>query len=162
MIGQRQYHLKGLIQLKKIDSWTKKRNQNQDAIWSTCKNFKSLRVPKFNEKSWKHFHKGNVHAAYKCYVFVEETFLKDGWNRNKRIKEISKKNTPCFSGSCSEIYQEKAFDGSGLRPKKRLQVAMELGETSLVFLIHPNQTKKEITNTCRAISNVMKEATKIN
>lgn len=150
----------GLIQLKKISNWTKKRNQNQNAIWNACKNFKSLRVPKFNEKSWKYYHKGNVHAAYKCYVFIEENFLKDGWNRSRVLKEISKKNILCNTGSCSEIYLEKAFNGTNLKPKKRLKIAKELGETSLMFLVHPNQTNKEIIHTCRAINDVMKRATK--
>jgi len=66
---------------------------------------------------------------------------------------------PCFSGSCSEVYREKAFYKSNLRPKKRLKSAKELGETSLCFLIHPTITKKEINLTCKAIIDVAKKAT---
>ena len=41
--------------------------------------------------------------------------------------EINARGVPCFSGSCSEVYLEKAFDGTGFRPEKRLPVAKELG-----------------------------------
>ena len=55
---------------------------------------------------------------------------------------------PCFSGSCSEVYLEKAFDDTGWRPTHRLPNAKELGETSLMFLVHPNLTSAEISKTC--------------
>ena len=68
---------------------------------------------------------------------------------------------PCFSGSCSEVYLEKAFLKSNLKPKKRLKSAKDLGETSLCFLTHPTITKKEIAQTCKTIDDVFKKATKI-
>ena len=65
---------------------------------------------------------------------------------------------PCYQGSCSEVYLEKAFDGTGWRPKERLPVAKELGETSLMFLVHPTLTESEIDKTCEVIRQVMSEA----
>ncbi len=150
----------GLVQLKKMQSWTKKRNFNQNKIWETCRKINSLRVPNFNQKDWKYFHKGNVHAAYKCYVFVREEKLKSGWNRDKIIKEILKNDVSCYSGSCSEIYREKAFDNTQFRPKQRLKVSRDLGEKSLMFLVHPNLTKKELDHACNTITKVMKIASK--
>lgn len=150
----------GRIQLKKINEWTKKRNHNQNTIWSICNKFDALRVPEFNKKSWKGYHKDNIHAAYKCYVFVEPSKLKKGWSRNKIIEEISKNGVKCFSGSCSEIYLEKAFKKTDFTPKERLKVAKKLGETSLMFLIHPTLTKKELKLTCDSISSIMKLASK--
>lgn len=149
----------GRLQLKKMNQWTKKRNQNQNLIWKTCKTLDLIRAPKFNEKSWEFFHEGNVHAAYKCYVFIKKSKLKSGWSRDKIIKEVNNLGVPCFSGSCSEVYLEKAFDKSNLRPKKRLKSAKDLGETSLCFLIHPTITKKEIDLTCKVIHDVAKKAT---
>ena len=149
----------GRAQLKKMNEWTKKRNHNQSVIWNNCSKLDLLRVPKFNEKSWKFFHKGNVHAAYKCYVFVNKDKLKKGWSRDKIVQEITKLGVPCFSGSCSEVYLEKAFAKSKLRPKNRLKTAKNLGESSLCFLIHPTVTKKEIKLTCQAINLVAKAAT---
>ncbi|MDP7560163.1 MAG: aminotransferase, partial [Planctomycetota bacterium] len=61
---------------------------------------------------------------------------------------------PCFQGSCSEVYLEKAFDGTGYRPKQRLPIAKELGETSLTFLVHPTLTNKEVELTCSVIAEV--------
>lgn len=149
----------GRIQLQKMSEWTRKRNQNQNLIWKTCKTLDLIRSPKFNEKSWEYYNEGNVHAAYKCYVFINKSKMKSGWSRDKIIKEINNLGVPCFSGSCSEVYREKAFYKSNLRPKKRLKSAKDLGETSLCFLIHPTITKKEINLTCKAIIDVAKKAT---
>lgn len=150
----------GRIQLRKMNQWTKKRNNNQNTIWKNCESLDLIRVPEFNKKSWKFFHDGNIHAAYKCYIFIKKDILKTGWSRDKIVIEINKLGVPCFSGSCSEVYLEKAFARSGLRPKVRLKFAKELGETSLCFLVHPNITKKEIDLTCKSINSVAEKATK--
>ncbi|MNZ35770.1 hypothetical protein D3C78_531740 [compost metagenome] len=65
---------------------------------------------------------------------------------------------PCFYGSCSEVYLEKAFENTGWRPAERLPVARELGDTSLMFLVHPTLTDAEIAKTCTVLSEVMDEA----
>jgi dTDP-4-amino-4,6-dideoxygalactose transaminase len=62
---------------------------------------------------------------------------------------------PCYQGSCSEVYLEKAFDDTGFRPAERLPVAKELGETSLMFLVHPTLTGSEIDQACSAIHHVL-------
>ena len=74
------------------------------------------------------------------------------------MNAITAEGLPCFSGSCSEVYLEKAFDGTGFRPKERLPNAKELGETSLMFLVHPTLTKEEVNITCRIIDKVLVEA----
>ena len=65
---------------------------------------------------------------------------------------------PCYQGSCSEVYLEKAFDGTGWRPAERLPVAKELGETSVMFLVHPTLTHAEVDKTCEAVRRVMRAA----
>ncbi|HZC37314.1 MAG TPA: aminotransferase, partial [Sphingomicrobium sp.] len=65
---------------------------------------------------------------------------------------------PCLHGSCSEIYREKAFEEAGLAPAQRLPRAMELGETSLAFLVHPNLTDAEITKTAEVAVNILNAA----
>jgi len=137
----------GRIQLKKMSGWHAKRIKNANKIWNTAKQCKGLRAPSIPDYI--------EHAAYKCYVFVELKELKDGWNRDRIIKEVKKLGVPCYSGSCSEVYLEKAFDNTGFRPKERLANARELGETSLMFLVHPTLTKGEIQQTCDAITFVM-------
>jgi dTDP-4-amino-4,6-dideoxygalactose transaminase len=56
------------------------------------------------------------------------------------------------------VYLEKAFDNTGWRPKERLPVAKELGETSIMFLVHPTLTDAEIQKTCEVIKQVMTRA----
>jgi dTDP-4-amino-4,6-dideoxygalactose transaminase len=76
------------------------------------------------------------------------------------MQEIMARGVPCYSGSCSEIYREKAFTGAGYGPAKRLPVAQELGETSLMFLVHPTLKDEEIDATCEAVKEVMYLATR--
>jgi dTDP-4-amino-4,6-dideoxygalactose transaminase len=64
------------------------------------------------------------------------------------MAEINALGVPCFSGSCSEVYLEKAFDNTPFRPKERLPIAKELGETSLMFLVHPTLSETDLTKTC--------------
>jgi dTDP-4-amino-4,6-dideoxygalactose transaminase len=132
----------GRIQLKRMSDWHEKRLNNANSIWAAVKQCKGLRVPVLPDYI--------EHAAYKCYVFV-----KGGVElRDKMMMEINEKGVPCYSGSCSEIYLEKAFDNTGFRPKERLPVARELGETSLMFLVHPTLTKEEIQKTCDVLTEV--------
>lgn len=143
----------GRIQLKRMPEWHLARKQNAEAILNTFEEFPAairvVRPPANIEHAW-----------YKCYVFVKHQGLVDNWSRDRIIDEINQQGVPCFSGSCSEVYLEKAFDGTGLRLEKRLPVAKELGETSLMFLVHPTLTSKEIEKTCMAIDKVMGKASK--
>ncbi len=142
----------GLIQLERMQEWTRLRQQNANQIWETAKQLPALRVPEVPE--------GSEHAAYKCYVFVQPEQLKPDWNRDRIINEMVAAGVPAFSGSCSEVYLEKAFDNTNLRPAQRLPVAMELGETSLMFLVHPTLTPAEIDKTCQVLSSVMEQASR--
>jgi len=76
------------------------------------------------------------------------------------VQAVLAERVPIYHGSCSEIYLEKAFDGTGLRPAQRLPVARELGETSLMFLVHPTLTDDEVARTCAAIDKVMASASR--
>ncbi len=140
----------GRIQLKRMPEWSKKRRENASMVWDAAKRQPWFRVPEVSV--WAE------HAAYKCYVFVEPSELPDGWNRDRIMAEINTRGVPCYSGSCSEIYLEKAFDNTGLKPKDRLPIAKELGETSLMFLVHPTLGLKDVENTCEVIQSVLKRS----
>jgi len=142
----------GRIQLRRMENWRTNRITNANKIWDTAKKCKGLRVPDIPNHI--------DHAAYKCYVFVKSEELKDGWNRDKILNEINLLDVPCYTGACSEVYLEKAFDNTGLRPKERLVNAKKLGETSLIFLVHPTLSKDEIHQTCNIITSTMKLATR--
>jgi dTDP-4-amino-4,6-dideoxygalactose transaminase len=140
----------GRIQLGRMAGWTAARTANAEAIWSVCRRHAAVRVPAFPGDS--------VHAHYKCYVYVEPSRLAPGWSRDRLVEEITRQGVPCYQGSCSEVYLEHAFEGTGLRPAVRLPRARQLGETSLMFLVHPTLTPSELEKTCHAIDRVLAEA----
>lgn len=141
----------GRIQLQRIKDWTAIRQRHAHTIWETARQLRGLRVPVIPQ------HIG--HAAYKCYVFVKPEQLKPDWNRDRIMAEINQRGIPCFSGSCSEVYLEKAFDNTDWRPSERLPIARELGETSLMFLVHPTLSDAHIQQTCTVLTEVMQMAT---
>src|SRR5690554_7914768 len=140
----------GRIQLARMPAWKAARQANAERIWQAANECPGLRVPAIPEHI--------EHAAYKCYCFVEPEQLADGWDRDRILDAIVERGVPCFQGSCSEVYLEKAFDGTDWRPAERLPVARELGETSLMFLVHPTLTDEEIERTCRVINEVLGQA----
>ncbi len=152
----------GRIQLQRITEWAAARKHNAQAVWAACREFPALRVPQIKCASCpgdcKSAGGSCQHAHYKCYVYVEPERLATGWTRDRIIEAINAQGVPCYQGICSEVYLEKAFDGTGWRPHDRLPVAKVLGETSFMFLVHPTLTDFEISKTCEAIKKVMIEA----
>lgn len=140
----------GRIQLRRMSEWHAARLSNANRIWQCAEALPGLRAPRPSEDF--------IHAAYKSYVFVEPQYLAASWDRDRIIQEIVAAGVPCYSGSCSEIYLEKAFDGTGWQPNERLPVARELGETSLMFLVHPSLSTDEIEKTCSVLRAVMARA----
>jgi dTDP-4-amino-4,6-dideoxygalactose transaminase len=100
-----------------------------------------------------------VHSFYKYYVFLRPERLREGWDRQRIVEAIHAEGVPCFSGSCSEIYLEKAFRAE-LQPPARLPVAKELGETALMFLAHPTLNARDMEDTANAIEKVLACATR--
>jgi len=153
----------GRIQIRRMHDWTVKRSSHAMSIKLALMPFSCeggvVRVPEFDigAVDGNFSSGGTVHAYYKYYTYIRPENLPDGWSRDRIIKEITQLGVPCYSGSCSEIYLEKAFDESGFRPAERCPIARELGETSLMFLVHPTLTEKEITKTCLVIQSVLEK-----
>ncbi len=141
----------GRIQLQRLPDWHQRRTRNANMIMAAAKACPALRVPDVPESC--------VHAWYRGYVFVRPESLRSGWNRDRIVQEINAAGVPCYHGSCSEIYREKAFEKAGLQPRQPLPIAFELGETSLAFLVHPTLTEVQIEKTCETLSNTMRMAT---
>ncbi|HEX3438434.1 MAG TPA: aminotransferase, partial [Pseudacidobacterium sp.] len=99
------------------------------------------------------------HSYYKYYVFLKPERLRDDWNRLQIIDAINAEGIPCYAGSCSEIYLERAFSEE-MRPPKRLPVAKELGETALMFLVHPTLSDLDMRDTADAVEKVLTCATR--
>jgi dTDP-4-amino-4,6-dideoxygalactose transaminase len=151
----------GRIQLRRMAEWTAARNRNASRIAAVCRERTALRVPdpRCGECSGNCAETvGCIHAYYKFYVFVRAERLRVGWSRDRIIESINAAGVPCYQGSCSEVYLERAFDGTGFRPSERLPVARELGETSIMFLVHPTLRDEEIEKTCQVIRDVMDQA----
>lgn len=139
----------GRIQLNKMAEWTQKRNANMEKILAVFENSLYFTVHRPSADY--------VHAAYKCYVQVNIEALPEGWSRDRIMNEIAALGVPCFSGSCSEVYLEHAFDGTPWRPVERLVNAKTLGETSLMFLVHPTLSQESMHKTVTVTQQVINQ-----
>lgn len=137
----------GRIQLQRMSEWTKKRSENAKKILSVFQNspYFLVHIPS----------KDYVHAYYKCYIQVNLEKLPKNWSRDLIMQEINERGVPCYSGSCSEVYLEHAFDNTPWRPKERLKNAKALGDTSLMFLVHPTLTQENMDKTIEVIGQVI-------
>jgi dTDP-4-amino-4,6-dideoxygalactose transaminase len=114
----------GRIQLGRMATWHKQRCANAEQIWEAARQHKALRAPLIPTEI--------EHGCYRAYIYVEPRHLKPRWSRDRIVAEIKAQGVPCYQGTCSEIYLEKAFDGTDFRPAAPLPIAHELGETSLM------------------------------
>ncbi|MEM8918557.1 MAG: DegT/DnrJ/EryC1/StrS aminotransferase family protein [Pseudomonadota bacterium] len=141
----------GLIQLRQMSQWTNLRTRNAKALQSVLRAFpQAIRVPEPPD--------GHNHAYYRFYGYVRPEGLKSGWTRDRIVQEVSDLGYPAFQGSCSEVYLEKAFEGTGWTPQERLPVARELGETSVMLLVHPSIEEEQLRGYCDAVQTVMQNA----
>ena len=138
----------GRIQLTYMPDWTKNRIENADKILKAFVNSIYFTVNRPTDDY--------LHAQYKCYVQVNINALPSGWSRDRIMQFINAEGVPCYSGSCSEVYLEHAFDNTNWRPKERLKNAQQLGETSLMFLVHPTLSEDNIKKTVDAIEKLKK------
>lgn len=140
----------GRTLLKKLPRFVERRRSNANVLAKLFSTIQGLRLtaspPEF------------FHSYYKYYAFLRCGKLAAGWTRDRIMAAITAEGVPCFSGSCSEVYLERAFS-TEFRPPRRLPVAQELGETSLMFLVHPTLTEGDMHETGLAVSKVLDAAT---
>jgi dTDP-4-amino-4,6-dideoxygalactose transaminase len=139
----------GRIALRKLPGWFSTRRKYARMLTGEFANMPGLRLTTPPEYV--------AHAYYKYYAFVRPDALRPEWSRDRIVEAVKTEGIPCFSGSCSEIYLEKAFPPDW-RPQERHAAARELGETSLMFLVHPTLTEADIRATCEAVGRVMQAA----
>lgn len=142
----------GRKQLAKLTDWITIRRDHAGILVDELRDVAALRVAKPPANVY--------HAYYKFYAFVRPERLKSDWNRDRIMDAITREGIPCFSGSCSEIYLEKAFTSAGLFDGRRMTTARELGETALMFLVHPTLTTADAHDTAAAIRKVFAAATR--
>jgi len=141
----------GRIQLGKLDQWVEKRRLNAAILAQRLGTLSALRIPPVSADVY--------HAYYKFYAYVRPEALRAGWSRDRLLAAIVETEVPCFSGSCSEMYRERAFQNAGLAPAEPLPIAAELGNTSLMFLVHPTLEEEHMHRICDAVADVIKRAT---
>lgn len=142
----------GRVQLGLMEGWTRARTANAMAIANVFTELGDVvRCPLPDSQSV-------THAFYRLYAFVRPEGLAEGWSRDRIVAEVNAAGVPLMHGTCSEIYLEKAFDGTGWRPEGGLPTARDLGETSLMFLVHPTLTSDEIARTCTVIRDIFLKA----
>lgn len=139
----------GRIALKRLDSWVETRRNYASQITEALADLDAAVVSSPPDNIY--------HSFYKFYATVSPDSINAGWNRDRILQEINKLGAPCYSGSCSEIYLEKAFPSS-IRPSERLPNARYLGENSLMFLVDPSLSQTQITQTIEIIRNVLQSA----
>lgn len=137
----------GRIQLNRMPEWSAARIANANRLDAVAADYPVLRLVKVPNDV--------VHAEYKHYFFVQPELLAEGWSRDRIIDEMLVRGVPCYQGSCSEVYLEKAFDDTPWRPQQRLPNAKLLGETSLMMLVHPTLSDDEIQRSCQALAAVL-------
>lgn len=138
----------GRIVLGKLPAWVRTRRRHAAVLAAACRDA-GLRVPMVP----MHVR----HARYKFYAHVEPTALAAGWNRDRLVEAIRERGVPCFSGSCSEIYRERAFP-QAWKPDSPLPVAQELGETSVMLLCHHTLSAAAVDYAATVVRDVMAEA----
>ena len=122
----------GRIQLKLLPDWSCARSINASIMHNALSNLSVVRCP-VPPDSMKH-------AWYKFYAYIIPDALSSSWSRDRILSEIANLGYPALTGSCSEIYLESSFRSASLSPSNRLPNAQALGETSLMFLVHPTIT----------------------
>jgi len=137
----------GRIQLAKMREWTKKRASNATKLKAVFNNYDFLYIPETPQDIW--------HANYKFYTFVNSKKLPTNWSRDRILEELNKVGVFAMQGSCSEVYMEKAFEGTNFLPAKRLKKAKELGETSIMLQVHPTLEFEEMREICDGITRVL-------
>ncbi len=143
----------GRVQLRKLPEWIRRRRQNAAILTGCFRKMPALRVTEPPPEVG--------HSYYKYYVFVRPSMLRQGWSRDRIIEAVNAEGVPCFSGSCGEIYLEKAFQKTGLHLNGRLPVAKELAETSLMFLVHPTLEEEAMRYACSVVEKVMSRAGRV-
>ena len=140
----------GRIQLRRMPAWHDRRIDNARAIADACRRHDVIRLPSMAADV--------VHAYYRFYAFVRPEKLAAGWSRDRIVDAIVENGVPCYHGACPEIYREKAFQKSGYGPSVPLPIARELGETSMMLLVHPTLTETEMARTCEVLDDVFTHA----
>ena len=131
------------MQLGYLDDWVAKRRKNAAQINAGISDIPALRTTLPSDREF--------HSYYKFYAFIHPSKLREEWSRERILKALQAEGLPGLSGSCPEIYREKAYEHLS---QPALPVAHELGETSLMLPVHPTLGANDIDDLIRALRKI--------
>jgi dTDP-4-amino-4,6-dideoxygalactose transaminase len=140
----------GLLQLGKLDGWLEVRNRNARLLNRHFERLPAVRMALPPPSTF--------HAYYKYYAFIRPNRLADGWTRGRILAEIIAAGVPVGTGTCPEIYREKAFVGTQSAPSAPLPVSRMLGETSMMLPCDPTFEEAEIERMGWIVASVISRA----
>ncbi|MEM7151412.1 MAG: DegT/DnrJ/EryC1/StrS aminotransferase family protein [Myxococcota bacterium] len=139
----------GRIQLRELPKQVALRRRNAAILTESFQQLPALRVV--------HPPADVEHSYYKYSVCVRPERLKPGWDRHKVQDAIGAEGVPCSSGYLP-MYREKVFPADWT-PKEELPNSSELGDTSLLFPVHPTLEEADMRSLCDAVEKVLSAAT---
>lgn len=128
----------GLAQLGKLERWIAERSRRAEIWRVVLANVPNLRAPVPRS--------GVRHAYYKLHAFLRPEAMRAGATRDDVLSALAGQGLRAFSGGCSEIYREAAFASrkEPVRPTARM-----LGETNLMFEVHPTLDEAKLAERAR-------------
>jgi dTDP-4-amino-4,6-dideoxygalactose transaminase len=141
----------GRVALRRLNEWVARRRRYAGILNDCLSSLDALRTALPPSSAF--------HSYYKWYAFVRPQMLAPGWSRDRIVEEVNRRGVLCYSGSCSEVYLEKAFEPA-IRPRTRHAVARELGETSLMLLVHPTLAENDVRRAADVVRRVVDDATR--
>jgi len=141
----------GLHQLAKLRHWVEERRQRARVLDGIFADIDAFRIPATRN------HIG--HAYYKYYLFVRPENLRDGWSRDRILREAAALGAPCQPGSCSEIYREKAFADRANAEHPRFPISRILGETSILLPVDQTLSLRDVREMGEILRYVALQAT---
>ncbi len=136
----------GIEQLKNLNSFVKKRNQNARLILNKIKKF---------YKCFYNFEisKKNVHSFYRLNLIINPKYYKKFSNRNKILNDMLINNSFCQVGGCSELYLENPIKKNV--GKISLKNAKISSENSISLLVDNTLLKNNVRKYSSVIYKVL-------
>jgi dTDP-4-amino-4,6-dideoxygalactose transaminase len=141
----------GLKQLSKLNAWISRRNVIAQKLVAALSQASFIKFPSVS-------HSDVTHAYYRVYGLIDLKSQSDAENhslRNEFVASLSEMGLPCFSGSCSEIYLEKAFES--YYDGQRMPNAKYYAERAFCLLAHPTITDDQVNQAVKLIKTLLKK-----
>lgn len=140
----------GRVQLQKLDGWVTARRRNAQALREGLSDITHLRVPWPDESL--------THSWYKFTAFIDIEALASDWSRDRIVDEINLAGVPCISGTCGELYRQRAAIQAGFGLSEPLPIAKCLADTSITLQVHPTLTITDMDRAADTVRRVSSQA----